>query len=105
MAVIPFSERLTDMRDTHMMCRDLGHSWGPHTAAKVKGGFERTLRCRICNCLRYEFIDTGGTVMARQYTHDKGYLMAGLGRMTPDQRAGLRVESVNRSIKGVHYRG
>jgi len=58
----PSADWLNELSAEAIVCRDLHHSWKPHTASKVKGGFERELICRTCETVKVQKLDAQGYI-------------------------------------------
>lgn len=84
-------QAISAMDMTFVHCRDYGHNWGPHTARKVRGGFERELRCRNCGGTQFQLLDNDcEPVKKPSRRYPEGYLVHGLGRLTGHDRAVVR---------------
>ena len=88
------------MPESHILCRDYGHSWRPHTVSELaKGaGYEQTLKCQRCRTMRRRVLDRYGTQLTNNYVYADGYLVAGLGRLTGADRDHLRLASVTNTL-------
>jgi hypothetical protein len=87
-----------DIRFVH--CRDYGHGWGPKEARKIRGGYERVLRCRDCGATQLQLLDNDCEPIknpSRRYPD--GYLVKGLGRLTGHDRALVRKVSTMDMIR------
>jgi hypothetical protein len=80
--------------DDQLLCRDLQHSWAPHTAHREDDGFVRTLVCVRCGGLKHQTLDSSGYIMRTSMVYPVGYVRPGEGRMTRDERASLRVRNL-----------
>lgn len=80
--------------DDQLLCRDLQHSWAPHTAKREDGGFVRTLVCVRCGSLKHQHLDKSGYILRTSMVYPVGYVRPGEGRMTRDERAELRVRNM-----------
>lgn len=91
---------LTVMSDAHLHCRDFGHSWRSHSARYLPDQrvYERTLRCSRCRTLRNQWISERGDYLRTGYKYAAHYQMRGVGRLTVDHRAQLRLASVQRDV-------
>lgn len=94
----PVSTALGAMPDTHLLCRDFGHSWRPWDAQWIpqRRQYVEALLCSRCQTVRKRLLDEYGAQLGQSYTYADGYLVHGLGRLTGDDRnavrlAGLRV--------------
>jgi len=91
----------SDLPDSFLMCRDMGHTWRPFTArfSADENAYDRTLRCGRCKTERQQVIGMDGTILSGVYLYPDGYLSpAGSGRITGDGRGALRLESTLRLI-------
>lgn len=90
-----------NLSDEHLACRAGNHAWSPQTAERVRGGYIRTERCRNdCGCTRYQELNRWGLVLKSKITYPKGYLLKGIGRLTGAAKGAVRIESVERQIRG-----
>jgi hypothetical protein len=80
--------------DEQLLCRDLQHSWSPHTARSEVDGFVRTLVCTRCVAQKHQHLDREGYIISTRMTYPLGYLRPGEGRLTRDERASLRVRNL-----------
>ena len=81
--------------DDQLLCRDLQHSWGPHTARREVDGFVRQLKCVRCAALKDQHLDLEGYILRSTMIYPVGYLRPGEGRLTRDERASLRVRNMS----------
>jgi len=81
------------MPDTHLLCRDFGHSWRPWTAQWVpqRRQYVEALVCVRCECVRKRLLDEYGAMLGNSYDYPDGYLVHGVGRLTGDDRNDLRL--------------
>lgn len=90
-----------DLPDTFLLCRDLGHVWGPHLArwdAKLKV-FDQTLRCSRCLTERRRTLSARGHPIVGHYAYPKTYLAPkGVGGLGPVERDSIRLASITRLI-------
>lgn len=80
--------------DEQLWCRDVQHSWAPHTAGREDGGFIRTLACTRCGALKDQHLDENGYILRTSMIYPQGYVRPGEGRMTREERAELRVRNL-----------
>jgi len=92
------AEALEQMSEDSVTCRDLAHAWKPWRAARIDGGYERTLRCRTCGSERIELLDSRGGLVKRRYAYAEGYRVPGFGRMDSDFRSRVRLTNI---LKGL----
>jgi hypothetical protein len=91
---------IENMPENHLQCRDFGHSWRPHTATwdpKARC-YVTQLRCSRCRTLRERIIDANGQQVTSHYDYPDGYLVHGLGRLSPGDRNHVRLITVLRTI-------
>ena len=81
-----------------IVCRDLHHAWMPHTAKRVKGGFERELLCRTCTTVKVQRLDAQGYVEWSNYRYPEGYVRKGNGRITAAENAMLRLTHIRGNL-------
>lgn len=93
------SEAIAGMSDEHLLCRDFGHAWRPHSAERMGRGFQEALVCSRCYTVRRRLIDNRGRMLANGYTYPEGYLVQGVGRLTGDDRNGLRLAGLEALLR------
>lgn len=88
------------MTDNYLQCRDWGHSWRPYTASwdTAERCYISRLRCSRCRTQRVRYIGQAGQLLGSHYDYAAGYLVQGLGRLTGEDRAVLRLASVQRVL-------
>ena len=88
--------------ESFLMCRDMGHTWKPHTAAweAEENAYRRVLKCPRCRTLRTQWISPSGHLDGgSHYTYPDGYTApAGVGRIDGGGRDHLRLLSVLRTV-------
>ena len=89
----PVSDAIAGMPDTHLLCRDFGHSWRPWDAQWVpqRRQYLEALLCSRCQTVRRRLLDEYGAQLGQSYTYADGYLVHGVGRLTGDDRNSLRL--------------
>lgn len=89
----PVNDALAHMPDTHLLCRDFGHSWRPWTAQWVpqRRQYLEALVCLRCETVRKRLLDEFGAQLGQSYDYADGYLVKGLGRITGDDRNSVRL--------------
>lgn len=80
--------------EEQLWCRDVQHSWAPHTARREKKGYIRTLICTRCATLKNQHLDRDGYIVRTGMVYPVGYVRPGEGRMTREERAELRVRNL-----------
>jgi len=87
-----------DIRDEYLLCRDLGHAWAPYDVrvSRKAGQIERVLQCRSCPTQRVQILDLDGYNKRSKYDYPEGYLLKGIGHLSVDDRAHVRVMSTNK---------
>lgn len=89
----------TELPEEYLQCRDSGHRWLPHDAAKhPDGSYSRVMRCPRCRTRKEQDIDSRGAIVGTQYKHPEGYLHQGQGRIAGDGKGILRLESIHRAL-------
>ena len=88
------------MPETHLQCRDFGHSWRSHKATwdPTARCFVTLLRCTRCRTVRERVFDVTGQQIESHYLYADGYLVKGLGRLSPSDRNHVRLVSVLRIV-------
>lgn len=81
--------------DDQLICRDLQHAWTPQTARSAGWGFVRTLKCERCTTKKEQRLNREGYILDSTMFYPKGYLRAGEGRLTRDDRAQLRLRNLS----------
>jgi hypothetical protein len=92
-----------DLPPTYVRCRTWRHAWGPYDVETLprRSGYVQTLRCERCGALRWYTLDRRGDVTSRGgRRYPDGYLLRGIGRLDEDDRARLRLMSVEGQIRG-----
>lgn len=89
------------MPETHLHCRDYGHSWRPFTARWVAAqrAYEQSLRCTRCRAQRHRVLDSTGEILNTHYTYPDHYLVQGMGRLTGEDKGYVRLASVRADIE------
>lgn len=88
--------------DEFVFCRDtsLGHDWQPVDAMFDESAtmYVRVIMCARCDSTKEQHLDTSGHITRRKAPkYTEGYLRPkGTGRMTKDDNADLRLESLVR---------
>ena len=80
-------------------CRDWRHSWRPYRAWKIRGGFEEHRQCAVCGAVVVRLLDSRGYQTSRRIQYPDGYVVKGMGRLTEDDRAELRLAGVRERAK------
>jgi hypothetical protein len=89
----PVGDAIAGMPDTHLLCRDFGHSWRPYAAEWIpqRRQYLEALLCARCQTVRRRLLDEYGAQLGQSYTYADGYLVHGVGRLTGDDRNSLRL--------------
>jgi hypothetical protein len=77
-----------------LFCRSMGHNWAPYTVYKEGRLFESILHCSRCDGYRHQYITLAGKIAKCWYTYAAGYLIAGWGQMSADDRAKIRLAAI-----------
>jgi hypothetical protein len=80
-------------------CRSWRHQWRPYRAWKIKGGYEEQRQCVQCGSLVVRLLDARGYQISRRIIYADGYLVKGMGRLTEDAQAELRLAGVRELAK------
>lgn len=95
---------INDIADGWLACRDLGHAFAPHDVkvSRKLGQIHRILLCRNCGTLRTQILTLDGYRVRSKYEYPDGYLLHGVGHLSVDDRAAIRVMSTQhmRDTKG-----
>lgn len=96
------TDAIGHMRPEHLLCRDHGHVWKPFNVETLprRAGYIQTLRCGRCTMERARYVDRDGYLSGNRYTRPDGYVIAGLGNLTPDDKAAIRLASIEQTIRG-----
>jgi hypothetical protein len=88
------------MPESHIHCRDYGHSWRPFTASydARERCYVQQLRCTRCRTLRQRLLDTHGQVIKSAYVYADNYLVKGIGRLGAEARGEVRLASVQADL-------
>ena len=60
------------------------------------GEIHRILQCRSCPTQRTQILSMDGGIMRSKYAYPEGYVLPGIGHLSVDDRAHVRVMSTNR---------
>lgn len=83
-----------DIQDQFLECRDYGHAW---RAQDVKISRKQREIHRVFGCLhkcgteRTQVLSVDGHILRSFYTYPDGYVLPGIGRLSIDDRARIRV--------------
>jgi hypothetical protein len=97
----PLTDAIKGMDDSHLLCRDFGHSWRPWAAEWIpqRRQYAEALVCSRCQTVRRRLMDEWGAQLGQSYTYADGYLVHGLGRLTGDDRNSLRLAGLHAVIR------
>ena len=93
------------LTQTYRQCRDFGHAWAAYTARwdKEVKAFHRVLRCARCETERSQWVSQTGSLGSNSYYYPDGYSAPkGVGRLTADERAEIRLMGILTAERG-HY--
>lgn len=95
-------QTIDDIPTEYLICRDLGHAWAPHDVkiSRKYGEIHRVLQCRQCPTQRTQVLGIDGGLKKNRYEYPEHYTLRGVGRLSIDDRAHIRVASTN-VMKGV----
>lgn len=90
-------QSVDDIPDEYLLCRDLGHAWAPSDVkiSRKFGEIHRILQCRSCPTQRTQVLSLDGGLKKNKYDYPEHYTLHGIGRLTVDDRAHIRVVSTN----------
>jgi hypothetical protein len=100
---------IDDIPDAYLLCRDLGHAWAPHDVkiSRKFGEIHRILQCRSCPTQRVQVLDMNGYRLRSKYVYPEDvnseaapYKLHGIGHLSVDDRANVRVMSTNQIKAG-----
>jgi hypothetical protein len=93
-------DALSHMTQSHIECRDYGHSWRRHNVVwrKSERSYERVLRCTRCRTLRRDLLNSDGDPVRSNYEYADHYLIDGLGRLTGPDRSALRLANLRSAL-------
>jgi hypothetical protein len=88
-------QTVDDIPTEYLICRDLGHAWAPHDVkiSRKYGEIHRILKCRQCPTTRTQVLSIDGGLKKNRYEYPEHYTLRGVGRLTIDDRATIRVAS------------
>lgn len=89
--------------ESFAMCRDMGHTWRPHTARYDSElySYTRVLRCPRCRTEREQTLGGTGLILSNRYIYPDGYQTpAGSGHIDQAGRGLIRLASTMRQLKG-----
>lgn len=88
-------QTIDDIPAEYLICRDLGHAWAPHDVkiSRKFGEIHRVLRCRSCPTERTQVLSIDGGLKKNKYEYPEHYTLRGVGRLSVDDRAHIRVAS------------
>lgn len=61
--------------------------------------------CTRCETVRRRLLDGNGGLLANGYTYPEGYLVQGVGRLTGDDRNGLRLAGLQVVMRATPVQG
>lgn len=90
---------IAEMKPEFVRCRDGNHHWMPHTVRTASYGYERIRKCDSCMSFRSTLLDHRGYVIEdKGINYTDGYVLVGLGRLSGDDRAAVRLNQVKREV-------
>ena len=101
--VLTAAEFAASLSNRFLHCRELGHTWKPHTVSwdHEAKAYDRRLRCSSCHTIRIQLLDRTGHVVANRYDYPDRYLahQAGAQRgAIGGARDAFRLEAVVRFL-------
>lgn len=99
------AEFASALSNKFLHCRELGHTWRPHTVnwdAEARA-YDRRLRCSSCHTVRVQLLDQYGHVLANRYDYPDHYLANRNGQTGAlgGARDAFRLEAITRFLGGV----
>lgn len=90
------AEAIAGIADEFIQCRDTGHTWQRHNARWLDADnlWEQTLVCR-CGTRRIRYLNRIGAIIGGHYEYADGYTVKGVGRLTSEDRNGIRLRGVS----------
>jgi hypothetical protein len=85
---------IDDISDQFLECRDYGHAWRASDVKISRKAQEihRVFAClHDCGTLRTQVLSSDGYILRSFYTYPEGYVLPGIGRLSVDDRARIRV--------------
>jgi hypothetical protein len=98
-----------DVPDEYLMCRDLRHHWLPHDVkvSRKAGEIHRVLWCANCPTQWVQVFTLDGYRVRSRHIYPEQqdseatpYVLKGMGRLTVDDLAAIRVQSIARYRAG-----
>lgn len=78
-----------------LICRDISHLWTAFTARRTGRVIERVLQCGRCETRKIQKLSPRGYILSSRYEYPAAYVRPkGMGRMTKDDRAKVRVATL-----------
>ncbi len=75
-----------------LICRDISHLWTAFTARRTGRFIVRVLQCGRCETRKIQKLNSKGYILSTRYEYPAAYVRPkGMGRMTKDDRAMVRV--------------
>jgi hypothetical protein len=93
---------ISDLQDTYVICRTIGHSWDDNPTAEVNSDLFRAaqaclaLRCTRCTTERFDYIGNDMKVFQRYYRYPEQYTT--ISSFGEPMRPKMRAEMINRSL-------
>lgn len=98
------AEFAANLSNKFLHCRELGHTWRPHTVTwdPEARAYDRRLRCSSCHTVRIQLLDQYGHVVANRYEYPDQYLMHRDGQVGAfgGARDAYRLEAITRFLDG-----
>lgn len=77
-------------------CRSLGHAWKYFRVDSAKGNgrrYKQRTICMRCDTERWQFLSAAGKIKGGAYFYPKHYLIEGIGFLTQEERAWIRLRA------------
>ena len=94
----------SEIPDAYLLCRGLlGHQFEPYDVHVTRSDIQLSLQCRNCTTIRHQTLTKTGYIVPgknryeypeQQDSDAEPYCRKGAGRLTVDDRAALRVASI-----------
>lgn len=92
--------KVNEIEPERVACCDLGHRWRPYVVTKNRNGYVRVLECMKCGTFKHTVLDWQGYILRSWYDYRKDYRIEGLGRLTAETRAAIRLVNLDSTDEG-----
>lgn len=80
----------------YLTCRDMGHAWKPYTVDRERRMWMSTMLCGRCGSFKVRTISSQGRLVKSNMQYADGYLIAGWGVMSAEDKAKMRLALLTR---------